>query len=197
MTFSLTFFLRSCICENAVERGKKRKGEQEFVVRACPHVMLAQKPGFPPWACSPSIRNMTEADGGRRSGRRRPLRVRITLVGPSNSGKSCLIKRYCEKRFVAKHQPTLGVDYGATKIYVDKVEVGVHVFDCSGADLFEAVRQEFYADAHGLVVVLEASDGHWEEALAASLEEAKAALARVNRTLDHLAVAVVVNKMDK
>jgi GTPase SAR1 family protein len=42
------------------------------------------------------------------------------MVGAEKSGKSCLIKRYCEKRFVSKYMPTIGIDYGATKIYVDK-----------------------------------------------------------------------------
>ena len=45
----------------------------------------------------------------------------MVMVGSERSGKSCLIKRYCEKRFVAKYLPTIGIDYGATKIYVDKV----------------------------------------------------------------------------
>ena len=47
----------------------------------------------------------------------RPMRLRIVLVGSEKTGKSCLIKRYCEKRFVAKYLPTIGIDYGATKIY--------------------------------------------------------------------------------
>ena len=51
----------------------------------------------------------------------RPIRVRIVMVGAEKTGKSCLIKRYCEKRFVSKYMATIGIDYGATKIYVDKV----------------------------------------------------------------------------
>jgi GTPase SAR1 family protein len=50
----------------------------------------------------------------------RPIRVRIVMVGAEKTGKSCLIKRYCEKRFVTKYMATIGIDYGATKIYVDK-----------------------------------------------------------------------------
>ena len=52
------------------------------------------------------------------------MRVRIVIAGPEQSGKSCIIKRYCEKRFVTKYLPTVGIDYGATRIYVDKKEVG-------------------------------------------------------------------------
>jgi len=33
-------------------------------------------------------------------------------MGSGASGKSCLIKRYCEDRFVAKYIATIGVDYG-------------------------------------------------------------------------------------
>ena len=29
--------------------------------------------------------------------------------------QSCIIKRYCEKRFVSKYLATIGIDYGVTK----------------------------------------------------------------------------------
>ena len=101
----------------------------------------------------------------------RPLRVRIVIAGPEQTGKSCIIKRYCEKRFVAKYLPTVGIDYGATRIFVDKREVlmkplrhkyfyfvdqvSVHIFDTSGASLFTDVRNEFYREAHGLLMVMD------------------------------------------
>lgn len=34
---------------------------------------------------------------------------------PATFFQSCLIKRYCERRFVAKYLPTIGIDYGVTK----------------------------------------------------------------------------------
>ena len=63
------------------------------------------------------------------------MRLRIVLSGDEKIGKSCLIKRYCEKRFVSRYLPTIGIDYGATKILVDKREVGIHIFDTSGTYL--------------------------------------------------------------
>jgi len=40
------------------------------------------------------------------------LRIKIISMGAPGVGKSCLIKRYCEEKFVAKYIGTIGVDYG-------------------------------------------------------------------------------------
>ena len=101
----------------------------------------------------------------------KPLRLRIVLVGDEQTGKSCLIKRYCEKRFVSKYLPTIGIDYGATKIYVDKREVRIHIFDTSGNPLFIEVRNEFYKDAHGILMVFDISKRHTFESLSRWLAE--------------------------
>ena len=64
-------------------------------------------------------------------------------------------QRYCEKRFVSRYLPTIGIDYGATRIFVDKREVSIHIFDTSGSPLFAEVRNEFYRDTHGIVLVFD------------------------------------------
>ena len=63
------------------------------------------------------------------------LRMKIVSIGAPETGKvvaintsrnievtvlflhlqSCLIKRYCEKRFVSKYMATLGIDFGVTR----------------------------------------------------------------------------------
>eukprot|EP00118_Oscarella_pearsei_P005404 m.24867 g.24867 ORF g.24867 m.24867 type:complete len:61 (+) comp28689_c0_seq3:43-225(+) len=42
-------------------------------------------------------------------------RIKIISLGDAEVGKSCLIKRFCEKRFVSKYMGTIGIDYGVTK----------------------------------------------------------------------------------
>ncbi len=115
---------------------------------------------------SPKVKTKLQANS-------KPLRLRIVLVGDEATGKSCLIKRYCEKRFVSKYLPTIGIDYGATKIFVDKREVGIHIFDTSGNPLFYDVRNEFYRDAHGILLVFDATDKLSFESLTRWLTELK------------------------
>ena len=40
------------------------------------------------------------------------LRIKIITMGDAGCGKSCLVKRYCEERFVSKYISTIGIDYG-------------------------------------------------------------------------------------
>lgn len=104
---------------------------------------------------SNKVKNHLKSPSSLNEATQKPLRLRIVLLGAERTGKSCLIKRYCEKRFVSKYMPTIGIDYGATKICVDKCDVSVHIFDTSGSDLFTDVRNEFYYDAHGILVVFD------------------------------------------
>ncbi len=41
---------------------------------------------------------------------------KILSVGNQEVGKSCLIKRYCEGRFVKRYISTIGIDYGVKKL---------------------------------------------------------------------------------
>ena len=40
------------------------------------------------------------------------IHLKLVTYGPKMSGKTCLIKRYCEKIFENDYHPTVGVDYG-------------------------------------------------------------------------------------
>jgi DnaJ homolog subfamily C member 27 len=95
---------------------------------------------------------------------------KITSVGNSEVGKSCLIKRYCEGRFVKRYISTIGVDYGVKKLTVKDVDISINFFDLSGNEDYKQIRTEFYEDSNGVMMVYDvdnkdsfASLVHWEE----------------------------------
>eukprot|EP00054_Salpingoeca_dolichothecata_P018629 m.114671 g.114671 ORF g.114671 m.114671 type:complete len:280 (+) comp22944_c0_seq4:156-995(+) len=125
-------------------------------------------------------------------------RIKIITLGPPACGKSCLIKRYCEKRFVPKYMATIGVDYGITVFPAASqrdVDVQVNFFDLAGADEFEIVRQEFYSGTQGILLVFDVTS-----------KESFAALERFCATFQkhidpeqfkHVLVNVCANQVDK
>lgn len=78
------------------------------------------------------------------------LRLKIVSLGDSGVGKSCLIKRYCENKFVARYIATIGVDYGVKPATVGDTEARVNFFDLSGIDAYADIRSEFYKDSNGV-----------------------------------------------
>jgi GTPase SAR1 family protein len=86
------------------------------------------------------------------------LRIKIITMGDAASGKSCLVKRYCEERFVSKYISTIGIDYGVKPTKIKGRDVRVNFWDMSGSEAFFEVRNEFYKDASGALLVYDVSN---------------------------------------
>lgn len=121
------------------------------------------------------------------------LRLKIITLGNVNTGKSCLIKRYCEKRFVSKYMATIGIDYGVTRLRIKNYDIRMNIFDFSGHPLFYEVRNEFYRDVQGVLLVFDLSNRRSFETLDYWLNEMKKEL---NTKFSSVLVFVVGNKTD-
>ncbi|KAI8925565.1 P-loop containing nucleoside triphosphate hydrolase protein [Entophlyctis helioformis] len=80
-------------------------------------------------------------------------RLKILSMGDPGCGKSCLIKRYCEGRFVPEYVTTIGIDYGVKTVKYDSEEVKVNFWDVGGDPVYFDIRNEFYKDTHGVMLV--------------------------------------------
>uniref|UniRef100_A0A7S0RR07 Uncharacterized protein n=1 Tax=Pyramimonas obovata TaxID=1411642 RepID=A0A7S0RR07_9CHLO len=87
-----------------------------------------------------------------RKARSQAIRIKIISMGDAGVGKSCVIKRYCEEKFVQKYIGTIGVDYGVKAIKLGGYDVRVNLWDLAGGDEYFEVRNEFYKDAQGCVL---------------------------------------------
>ncbi|KAJ0409101.1 hypothetical protein P43SY_002235 [Pythium insidiosum] len=99
-------------------------------------------------------------------------RIKIISMGESGVGKSCVIKRFCEEKFVSKYISTIGIDYGVKPVTVLGQEVRVNFWDLSGLPEFLEVRNEFYKDTQGGILMFDVSNRKSFEALDPWLREA-------------------------
>jgi DnaJ family protein C protein 27 len=126
------------------------------------------------------------------------LKLKIISIGNKEVGKSCIIKRYCEKRFVSKYLQTIGIDYGVTKVNVKDRDVKLNIFDMSGDKFFHEVRNEFYKDTQGALLVFDVTDKSSFDALEGWLNEIKTDLELHSGTsIDSIIFVVCANKIDK
>lgn len=116
-------------------------------------------------------------------------------MGNAEVGKSCIIKRYCEKRFVNKYLATIGIDYGVTKVTLKDRDIKVNIFDMAGHHLFYEVRNEFYKDTQGAILVYDVSDRASFAALDFWMEELSNEIGN-KAEIDSIVVCVCGNKTD-
>mmetsp|Transcript_1734 Transcript_1734/g.6034 ORF Transcript_1734/g.6034 Transcript_1734/m.6034 type:complete len:255 (+) Transcript_1734:262-1026(+) len=145
-------------------------------------------------AANGAVRELRES--ARRNQREKPrrnqaLRVKIISMGNAGVGKSCLIKRYCEEKFVPKYISTIGVDYGVKGLKMGEWVVRVNMWDLAGGPEFLDVRNEFYKEAQGVLLVYDVGDRRSFEALEGWLDESARFGAR------NAVVVVAGNKVDQ
>uniref|UniRef100_UPI00358EC325 dnaJ homolog subfamily C member 27 isoform X2 n=1 Tax=Myxine glutinosa TaxID=7769 RepID=UPI00358EC325 len=121
--------------------------------------------------------------------------VKLISLGNSRVGKSSLIKRYCEKRFLSKYIATIGIDYGLTRVHLKDAELKVNIFDTSGNPLFYEIRNEFYNDNQGALLVYDAGSRDTFEALDDWLSEMSRCL-MPRGSLNSVVCAVCANKVE-
>lgn len=122
-------------------------------------------------------------------------------LGSAAVGKSTLIKRYCENRFVQKYITTIGIDYGVKPVKVMGHDMKVNFFDTSGGDEFKDIRVEFYeqGETGGVLLVFDATSRKSFADLDGWLEEAKdrgCPLSKLYRSGDSPFVMLCANKVD-
>ncbi|OAF71523.1 DnaJ subfamily C member 27 [Intoshia linei] len=123
------------------------------------------------------------------------LRIKIISIGNISSGKSCVIKRFCEKRFVSKYMPTIGIDYGVTRLNYDGKEIRVNIFDMSGNPYYHEIRNEFYENTQGIMLFYDVANRKSFESLNQWVKEAKGEID--SEDLNSTALIVIGNKVDK
>mmetsp|Transcript_11096 Transcript_11096/g.12469 ORF Transcript_11096/g.12469 Transcript_11096/m.12469 type:complete len:193 (+) Transcript_11096:155-733(+) len=147
-------------------RGKKKEPEKTFTRST------TEAPKKPPSSSEPrkpaSNTSSSTAFAGS-MGAEEPISFKILSVGNQETGKSCLIKRYCEGRFVKRYIPTIGIDYGVKKMGLDGANISINFFDLSGNDDYKLIREEFYYDTEGVLMVYDVDNRdsfvnlvHWE-----------------------------------
>eukprot|EP00924_Labyrinthula_sp_SR-Ha-C_P007171 snap_masked-scaffold_8-processed-gene-11.12-mRNA-1 protein AED:0.04 eAED:0.04 QI:0/0/0/1/1/1/2/0/168 len=117
-------------------------------------------------------------------------RVKIGSIGSQYTGKSCLIKRYCEERFISKYIATIGVDFGVRSEIIDNQCIKINFFDFSGDQDYKETRNEFLNEIESWIIVYDCSNR-------ASFNEVTNWINEIDKRKTAKAKILVANKVDK
>ena len=78
---------------------------------------------------------------------------KIAVLGAAGAGKTSLIDRFVERKFVQDYKPTLGASIIAKDIQYDNNKVRLVMWDIAGQDKYESVRSMYLNGAAGCIFV--------------------------------------------
>lgn len=123
--------------------------------------------------------------------RTKVVRLKLVSAGDASTGKSCLIKRYCEQRFLQRYVSTIGVDFGVRTLSLGSASVRVDLWDLAGGECYKEVRNELYSETSGALLVFDCTSRQTFQTLGSWLNE----MTGYGMPLT-APIAVVCNKID-
>ncbi|KAJ7493049.1 P-loop containing nucleoside triphosphate hydrolase protein [Mycena galericulata] len=119
--------------------------------------------------------------------------LKFIITGDAAVGKSSLLVRLTDQRFLANPDPTLGVEFGSKLITLpgpDATIVKLQCWDTAGTESFRSITRSYYRGAAGALIVYDVTSRR-------SFDNARAWLADVRAHADaHVSCILVGNKAD-
>ncbi|CAL8070926.1 unnamed protein product [Calicophoron daubneyi] len=115
---------------------------------------------------------------------------KFLIIGNAGSGKTCILRRYTERKFIPNMPHTIGAEFGSKIICADGTAVKIQIWDTAGQERFRSMARSYYHDAVGALLVYDVTNRDSFNALSQWLNDA--------RTLGspEIVVILVGNKKD-
>ena len=79
--------------------------------------------------------------------------IKVTLLGSSGVGKTCIIKRYTENAFDPLNQATLVSSFSQKEVDIDGKLVPINIWDTAGQEQYRSLGRLFYKDSRIVILV--------------------------------------------
>ena len=116
---------------------------------------------------------------------------KILTIGESGVGKTCILRRFVENKFLKNHLATIGIDFKTKTVNIKNKEIKLKIWDTAGEELFRNITQQYYKGADGIVLVYDVTDE-------ASYDKIKDWMDQIisNTTRDNIGLVLLGNKCD-
>ena len=84
--------------------------------------------------------------------------LKLVIVGPSNVGKSAILRRIRNDPFDPSFSSTIGADSFTKPFSLDSHTYTLHILDTAGQERFQSVVSAYYPGAHAIIIVYNCTD---------------------------------------
>ena len=74
------------------------------------------------------------------------------IIGDPSVGKSCILNQFLNQTFTEDYDITVGVEFGAKTIDIDKKKIKLQMWDTAGQDSFKSITRAYYRGAAAALI---------------------------------------------
>ncbi len=79
--------------------------------------------------------------------------IKVTLLGNSGVGKTCIIKRYLDDEFSSEEQVTPSANFSQKEVTIGDKTVILDIWDTAGQEQYRSMSRNFYKDSYIVCLV--------------------------------------------
>lgn len=119
-----------------------------------------------------------------------PLQFKFIVIGCSGAGKTSILRRLVDNKFVKGTQSTVGIEYFTHITTIDGHNIKMMIWDTAGQERFYTIAKAYFRGALGVVLVFDITDRKSFDQLPRWLRDARM------EADPHCSVILVGNKTD-
>ena len=83
---------------------------------------------------------------------------KITIIGNSDVGKSCILSKYVDNSFRDDTTGTIGVDFKVKNIKFKRKSIKLQIWDPSGTERYRNIISSYFRGCHGIILVYDVTN---------------------------------------
>ena len=116
---------------------------------------------------------------------------KILTIGESGVGKTCILRRFVENKFLKNHLATIGIDFKTKTLNINNQEIKLKIWDTAGEERFRNITTQYYKGADGIVLIYDVTDDASYEKIRDWMEQILA-----NTKREDIGLVLLGNKCD-
>lgn len=99
--------------------------------------------------------------------------LKFIIIGDPSVGKSNIVLKYANNKFTDDYQATIGVEFGAKNIEINKKSIRIQIWDTAGQENFRSIIRSYYKNCCCAIVTYDITCRKSFESIQNWMEEVK------------------------
>merc|ERR1711934_325702 len=116
--------------------------------------------------------------------------AKVVVIGNTGVGKTCIVLRYVQGKFVMHTASTIGASFMIKKLYIDSTRLTLQIWDTAGQERFRSMGPMYYRGAAAAILVFDITSEDSFQSLQQWIDELR------NNSDENIILAIACNKCD-